>query len=165
MGATLNRGNSKQAVRTPPEFLAAVQRRFGRITFDLAATPKNAVCESYFTKRQDSLRRPWPVGLNWLNPPFDRIDPWVEKAALESQRRNVRIIILVPASIGSNWYRDHVEGKADVIPIGNPRLKFVGHRDGFPKDLMLLLYGFGRKTSVLPQWQWKKGFHAGVQAA
>jgi len=165
MGATLNRGRSRQAVRTPPEFLAAVEAKFGRLTFDLAATEKNAVCKRFFTKRQDALTRRWPVGLNWLNPPFDNIAPWVAKCAEESRRPGVQILVLVPASIGSNWYRDHVEGKAAVIPVGNPRLKFVGHPDGFPKDLMLICYGLGQKRSVLPQWQWKNEFHRGVKAA
>jgi len=156
MGAALHRGNSTQAVRTPQEFLVAVQRRFGNLTFDLAATPSNAVAAKFYTKRQNALRASlrWPVrGINWLNPPFDTIGPWVAKAYSESSLFGARTLVLLPCSPGTAWYRDFVEFKCAVFPIGNPRLVFVGHEHGFPKDLMLLAYGFGL-VGWQPQWAW-----------
>lgn len=37
-GASLNRYKSEQDVRTPRDFLDAIENRFGKIDFDLAAT-------------------------------------------------------------------------------------------------------------------------------
>ena len=41
-GAMLNRHRSNQVVATPPEFIAVVERRFGKITIDLAEPAENA---------------------------------------------------------------------------------------------------------------------------
>lgn len=101
-------------------------------------------------------------GYLWLNPPFCNAEPacepdcdkdrckkrgehnliaqpgiakWMEKCRDESQM-GAKIITLTLASIGANWYKDYVEGNANVW-ILRDRLKFVGHKDVYPKDLML----------------------------
>jgi phage N-6-adenine-methyltransferase len=153
-GASLNRHNSEQIVCTPPEFLDAVARRFGRPTWDLAATRENSVSgpDRCFTEADDGLAQKWPGGLCWLNPPFGGIEKWAAKCA-EERERGVKILLLVPASIGSCWFRDHIQGKALVVPLAG-RVKFVGHATGFPKDLMLCVYGFG-VTGFAEQWEWR----------
>lgn len=149
-------GRSKQDYQTQPELIAAVQERFGKIVCDLAATPHNTQCRSdYYTPEADSLKQPWardfPTGLLWLNPPFANIDPWAEKCAAESLERHGLIILLVPGSIGSNWFRKHVEGQAVVIGL-SPRLTFVGETTPYPKDCALCIYGFG--LYGFQTWRW-----------
>lgn len=152
-GASNNRHRSTQNVGTPPELLDAVRDRFGELTFDLAASHENAVCAKYFTEYDDALVQSWPTGLNWLNPPFGNIGAWVKKAYAESQLQpHCRVIMLVPASVSTNWYRDYVDGKAYCIPIR--RVKFVGHDQVFPKDMMLIVYGSGM-TGWGSQWDWR----------
>src|SRR5687768_11527499 len=110
-GASLNRGGSRQDFETPPEFMAAASARFGALTFDLAASAANAKAPCYYDELADSLKQPWPKrGLNWLNPPFAHIPPWARKCFRESCDGS-RILLLVPASVGSNWYRDNVHYK------------------------------------------------------
>ncbi len=46
-GASMNRGNSKQDYETPDDFIAAVVKRFGRLSVDLAATADNRKCDCY----------------------------------------------------------------------------------------------------------------------
>jgi hypothetical protein len=41
--------------------------------------------------------------------------------------------------VGSNWWRDNVDGKADVLFL-NGRITFVGHNAPYPKDCAILLY-------------------------
>lgn len=136
-------------------FLDAVEDRFGPIRFDLAALPENAVVPDFFTPSQDSLAQSWEAitGLAWLNPPFKRIAPWVRKAAMTDYSGGLIVALLVPASIGSNWFADHVHGKAQVLAL-RPRLTFVGHKHAFPKDLCLLLYGTHTPKSF-DLWKWK----------
>lgn len=146
-------GESEQVVGTPPEFLIAVEHRFGPIAFDLAATPQNAVARSFFTEERNSLVQNWSRihGNLWLNPPFENIDPWAEKCARE--RFAARwTLLLVPASIGANWWRDHVLNKGMVF--GIPRLTFVGHTQTYPKDLACIAYGFG--VSGNDWWDWRE---------
>lgn len=148
-------GNSRQDYGTPRDFLDAVERRYGMIGWDLAATTGNTVAPSFFSPEQDSLKQSWSlpprVSVAWLNPEFADIDPWAEKC--ESVRFLRRwTLLLVPASIGTGWYRDHVIGKAYVD--GIPRLTFVGETTPYPKDLLLAAYGYG--VSGHGYWDWRK---------
>ena len=77
---------------------------------------------------------PW----TWLNPPFANLRPWVAKAWEESQE-GAYVAMLVPAAVGSNWWRDFVHRKVPVLFL-NGRLTFVGEENCYPKDLCLLLY-------------------------
>lgn len=156
-GPTINRGGSKQDYATPPEFLMPVERRFGKITFDLAASPSNAVCGDYFTKEQDSLKQEWhklPGGILWLNPEFGDITTWAAKCAAESELGAPPILLLTPASIGANWFKNFVLPSAAVIPL-NGRIKFVGEKDYYPKDLMISCYWRGIAGFQTP-WTWNK---------
>lgn len=58
-GPSINRGGSTQTYETPPEFMNPLQRRFGKIAVDLAAEPKTAQAERYFTKEDDALQQHW----------------------------------------------------------------------------------------------------------
>lgn len=153
-GASNNRHRSKQDYATPLEFIEAFEKRFGPICFDLAAHAGNAQHAEYFTEEQDALAQDWfhvwarVRGWLWLNPPFNNIAPWARKCA-EAQ---APIALLVPASVGSNWWREHVDGKAQVFFL-SPRLSFDG-KNPFPKDCALCLYHY----CVAPGyecWRWK----------
>lgn len=149
-------GRSEQSVGTPRVFLDAVEQRFGTIDLDVAASPHNAVCSQYYALEhgQDGLRDEWVGNLNWCNPPFAKIGPWVEKALTEREFGHPSLLLL-PAGVGSNWFRDFVHEKADVYFL-NGRLTFVGHDTPYPKDLILLHY----QPAILfsPQyavWNWR----------
>ncbi len=148
-------GKSKQDYATPMPFIAAVERRFGPIVADLAASKENARCPVWYGTDTDSLSMAWgrehPDGNLWLNPPFGDLAPWVEKCAEEARRRLGLILLLVPASIGSNWFADFVHRRAYVLAL-RPRLTFVGQTDPFPRDLMLAVYGHG--CVGLDTWRW-----------
>lgn len=149
---------SEQAVGTPPDFLAAVRERFGPIICDLAATKKNRVCSRWvgpgseipdFLALEDlpyNARR----GIYWLNPPYEDLRSWAKQAAALARSRYV-IAFLVPASVGSHWFKDYVHFMHRVIFL-SPRLKFVGHKTGYPKDLMLVMFGH---PPGYEYWRWK----------
>jgi len=140
-------GRSVQEVGTPKEFLAAVQLRFGRIGLDLAANKDNAVCAVWFGPGhhlpgcEDSLSRNWSMycGLLWLNPPYADIGKWAKKCA-SYDGTGTKIAMLIPAAIGTNYFREYIHGKALVLAL-SPRLTFVGHNTVYPKDLILAVYG------------------------
>jgi phage N-6-adenine-methyltransferase len=160
-------GKSFQAYGTPDELLAAVRRLLEIAEFDadLAASAGNAVCPVYFTEQDDSLQLPWTVGpgWNWLNPPFGNLKVWVKKAYTEAQelKGGARTAMLVPAGVGSNWWRDWVHHKADVLFL-NGRLTFkgtppnpkTGKPDPYPKDCALLLYE-PNAAGDYDVWKWQ----------
>lgn len=174
-GAGYHRGGSKQDYITPWEFIDAVEKRFGKIGFDLAADEFNHRVRGYdektlgpppwFDVRNNSLKQDWsklPQAkeemLLWLNPPFDDIAPWAAKCQEESGK-GARIAFLVPASVGSNWFADHIYGFSTVCPL-RPRIVFEGHISGYPKDLMLCLYDDNRgtfgPTDGFEPWKWRE---------
>jgi phage N-6-adenine-methyltransferase len=155
-------GLSKQDVQTPPGFLAAVRSLLQISDFDLdvAADSTNAVVPFYYDEQTNGLDMPWVVdGWAWCNPPYSKIRPWVERAYEQSQQ-GAKIAVLVPAAVGSNWWRDWVHAKAHIHLL-NGRIRFVGHTAGYPKDLALLLYAQDRPPKYTiwtwPQWMQEQG--------
>lgn len=155
-------GTSEQTVCTPRAFLDAVERRFGSLTFDLAATRENSITGdgSFFGHgsllAEDALTVDWPrEKLLWCNPPYGLIkgNGFARKARIESEKGS-RIAMLIPAAVATNWYAEEVHGHAFVLPI-RPRLTFVGHTDPYPKDLMLCMFGPGARG--FEPWQWNRG--------
>ena len=155
-GAGFARGKSKQDYATPADFITAVEKRFGRPTWDLAADASNTKAPNWFDLEHDSLAQEWDklTGLLWLNPPFANIAPWAKKCA-ETLDKNcdTKILFLTPASVGSNWWRDYVHRKAFVFFL-NGRLCFDGVA-GFPKDCSLACYGFV-SSRFYEVWDWRK---------
>ena len=145
---------SKQVHGTPFPLIQEIEANHGvSLILDLAANEDNAKCENFIGERENSLTVDWAVALEasriyddsrrcaWLNPPFRGVDPWMEKCKTESAK-GCRIISLTLASMGTGWYRDHVEGNALSL-ILRRRVTFEGQKDAFPKELMITLWGFG----------------------
>lgn len=170
----------KQDYGTPSEFLKAVRYRFGGIDWDLAATPANAVATDFITPQQDSLKVPWPIYRSprfshvpvtcWLNPPFADIEPWARKCQAWVEDQMVtpgsKILFLVPASIGTNWWRHHVADRARVLAV-SPRLTFVGCDDPFPKDCALCVFerSWPWQPKIVEPWNWKEELAMWPEAA
>lgn len=152
-------GKSKQDYRTPRVFLDAVERKFGTITIDLASKREDRVVAAYISPMRDSLKVRWkvPTGVGWLNPPFDNIGLWSRKCCVESLDlldQNA-IVMLTPASIGSDWFDKYVWGRARVYALKG-RITFVGETAGYPKDLMISLYTrVPPKENRLEIWDWR----------
>ncbi len=147
------RGESRQDYGTPQSLIDAVKRDLyiKEFAYDLAASPSNAKALKYYTKDDDSLTQQWVGGPSewlWCNPPYSNIRPWVAKASTAG----VNVAMLLPASVGSNWWRDYVHNKAGVWFL-NGRVKFEGAPTHSPKDHAIILYG----PDVIPNyhvWSW-----------
>jgi phage N-6-adenine-methyltransferase len=153
-------GRSKQDYQTPPEFLEAVLRylHIADFTIDLAASAQNAVTARYYSQEENALalHHRWNVGPGWAwcNPPFGHIEPWVQRAAYEQRECGAQIAMLLPAGVGSNWFKRWGHEKARVIFL-NGRLTFVGETTCYPKDCLLLLYS-PYVTIGYEVWNWRR---------
>jgi phage N-6-adenine-methyltransferase len=151
---------SKQTYGTPDEFLYAVKRYLGIAEFahDFAADEQNSKALGFWGEDADSLSQPrWDGMLSygdwgWLNPPFTRIGPWAQKC-VETKRRGGQMAFLVPAAVGSNWFRDYVDGHARVLFL-NGRLTFAGETTCYPKDCILALYSHAMQPDY-EVWKWR----------
>jgi site-specific DNA-methyltransferase (adenine-specific) len=154
-------GRSKQDYGTPEALLNAIRKRFriGNFALDIAASADNAVCDDYLTEADNALSpvRGWqsvmdPQGWSWCNPPFANIENWVSKAVMES-KKGANIMMLIPSSVGANWWKEHVDGKAYVIHL-NGRLTFKGCTTPYPTDCSLLIYTPWRALGS-EVWDWR----------
>jgi DNA N-6-adenine-methyltransferase (Dam) len=181
-GPTINRRSSEQVVETPDEFIDAVALKFGQPEWDLAALPTNAKARFYITPKTNSFTVNWSClqsdgriselgskrladidnkPLLWLNPEFAHITPWARKCAEESDEWGARILMLVPGSIGANWYWDWVRDYADVYSVGRMVFKNCYNKKGelittpYPKDLILCHFYKGGGKRRMERWYWK----------
>ncbi len=131
---------------TPLWLVKAIERDFGlKFVFDLAADEDSCVLREsdsawdykYYSFQDNSLVQDWNnlSGDLWLNPPFANIKDWCAKC---STYVNGTICLLVPASLGSKWFRDYCMGRP--VYILDSRITFDGHTDPYPKDLMIVLF-------------------------
>lgn len=151
-------GRSKQDYETPDEFIYAVLQRYriGSFDIDLAASAANAKASVYYTAEDNALVQPWKVGTgwNWLNPEFTNIRPWVAYAYQQMVRYGAQTLMLVPASVGCNWFRDYVDHKSFCHYLNN-RITFVGAPNVYPKDCMLIEYSpYADIAARYDVWDW-----------
>lgn len=147
------RGQSIQTYGTPPELKDALEHRFGPLSFDLAASAENTLVPgAYFDERRNSLVQDWHRigGTLFLNPPFAQIMPWAKKCRTEAEL-GARILLLVPAAVGSVWFATHVHRHAFVLALVG-RITFVGETQPYPKDCVVAAYGWGVGFDT---WRWE----------
>jgi site-specific DNA-methyltransferase (adenine-specific) len=111
--------------------------REGPFDLDPAATPANAKCPKYFTKKEHGLKRKWK-GKVWLNPPYSEIDLWLQKARASAEQ-GALVVCLVPVWTDRPWWHEHVEGKAEVHFLTG-RVKFVGAKGTAPFASAVIIY-------------------------
>jgi phage N-6-adenine-methyltransferase len=100
---------------------------------DMAASDKNHLHPTtYFTRERSAFFENWskidgvvPFGGSWvfINPPYSKVEPWLEKAVVE-WRRGVSILMLLKCPNGESYWQENVEGKASEFCFIRGRLKF-----------------------------------------
>ncbi len=130
-------GNAKMAVHfssetdewpTPQDFFDRLNEEFG-FNLDVCATPENAKCPRYFTKRENGLLQKW-TGICWMNPPYGReIGQWVQKA-YTSALEGATVVCLLPARTDTAWWHDYcMKGEIRFV---RGRLKFGNASENAP---------------------------------
>ena len=161
-GARISSGSdSKQDYKTQVDLMAAITKRFGPITFDLAAHAANKQSPNYFAPCTgpegplpfddlaygiDAFDHPWHVlstnrfrregysGLLWLNCEFNDIAAWAARCRDEA-KLGANILLLTPASVGANWFSELIAPYADTYLL-KPRLSFIP-KQTYNKDCMI----------------------------
>ncbi len=174
---TATRGDEeKQAIATPWAFIHALEQRFGvPVDFDLAADPNTAKASAWFGEQRnqpfvDSLESDWstlvtianrdepgvtrfaPAKLAYLNPPFAHIKPWAHKV-VDCRWLTRWTVMLVPASYSTDWF---IELRGKVVQDAIPRIQFESASHLYPKDLSLIVAGFGMVGAGY--WDWRASY-------
>jgi phage N-6-adenine-methyltransferase len=165
---TTTRGDqAKQSIATPWAFIHALEQRFGTpVDFDLAASAENAKASRYWTQEDNALQRDWSClrssRLAFLNPPFANIKPWAlgptkprnPAAGMLACRWLQRwTVMLVPSSYSTDWF---LGLKGHVLIDSIPRVQFEGATHLYPKDLCLVVAGYG--VTGAGYWDWRVSY-------
>lgn len=83
--------------QTPWSFFNAVQSMSGvRFELDVCANAATAKCAAYYSWDElglDGLALPW-ARVNWCNPPYSDVSPWVAKAEAEAKIGNTTFMLI-----------------------------------------------------------------------
>lgn len=121
-------GNQSDYWETPQWLFDALNTEFG-FTLDGAATRENRKCSEYSNTTEST-----PVGRGWqqqrvfVNPPYSRINDFVDAALIRSYAATV--VMLLPVRTDSNWFRRFIESDRATIRFFRKRIAFVS--DGVP---------------------------------
>lgn len=128
--------------RTPTNLFRLLNYEEGPFTLDPAATRANALCPTYYTKRENGLLQPW-FGRVYCNPPYGvgDLNEWITKAVTETapsdkydpkEPRAECVWMLLPARTDRRIFHTHVSYFADEIRFLVGRLKFSDQKDSAP---------------------------------
>ncbi|MDE9537328.1 phage N-6-adenine-methyltransferase, partial [Xenorhabdus bovienii] len=130
--------------QTPLPLFAALDLEFG-FYLDAAADAQNTLCAHYLTERDNALECDWEsYGSIFCNPPYSKITPWVEKAAIECRKQCQSIVMLVPNDTSVGWFKLARESADEVRLITGGRIQFVPveqrKKNSNTKGSMLLIW-------------------------
>ena len=98
------------------------------LEFDLDVASSNSPfvevpAKRFLTIADDSLNQQW-VGKVWMNPPFSKVTPWIEKWLAHENG-----FCLVPLSSNGRWITTLWESKAALTYLPT-NMAFIGGQDG-----------------------------------
>ena len=122
---TENKSNTPLNIRdlwqTPKELYESLDKEF-LFWCDVAASDENHLSDSYYTEKDNALKADWLL-VNWCNPPYSDITPWVRKA-IEQHEKGLTTVMLVPADTSVKWFKLAYESCNEVRFISG-RISFI----------------------------------------
>ena len=103
-----------------------------KFTLDPCATDDNALCDKYYTMKDNGLEQNWGGEIVFMNPPYGReIGKWIEKAYKESIKSAV-VVCLIPSRTDTRYWHDYIFPYASDIKFIKGRLKFGNGKSPAP---------------------------------
>ena len=138
-----------QEYETPDKLYQILDNEF-HFKCDLAGSELNKKHNYYLSKDDDAFKHDW-YGINWLNPPFNKVGKWVRKAYEDSEKYKSTIVMLILVKSNTNWWRDYVM-KAKEVKFINQKIQFKNTEQGlrFPACIVIFQPHLGEtKFSVM----------------
>jgi len=133
---------------TPQDFFEKLNWRFGPFDLDPCANPANTKCANFFTEVEDGLTKDWEGFRLFVNPPYGRgIDKWIKKGYIESQKKNTRVVMLIPARPDTKYWHEYVM-KASEVYFVKGRLKFGDSQNSAPFPSAVVVFDGGNQQQV-----------------
>lgn len=124
---------------TPDRIFDKLDAEFGLFDFDVAATAANTKCARYYTQEDSGLDSPWG-SRNWCNPPYSKLNEFVQKARREQLKGNMTVMLL-PARTDRIVFHDYIYNKPNVeIRFVRGRITFVNAPGQAPFPSMIVIF-------------------------
>lgn len=141
---------------TPQWLVDLLAAEFGPFDLDPAATAENAKAPKFYTAAEDGLSLPWE-GRVFCNPPYGRTDAygrsigdWMAKARAEASGRASVVVCVVPARVGTRWWREATErSPRPLVRIWPGRIKWRENPAPFANAIIVFGRLSGRHGTVL----------------
>jgi site-specific DNA-methyltransferase (adenine-specific) len=153
--------SKNQEMGTPRDLFKLLTLKDGPFVLDAAASKVNALCEKFYTKKENGLVLPW-AGAVWNNPPYGRgIEKWTQKAIDETMPGGAceRVVMLLPSRTSRKFFQDHVWNFADEVRFLRGRLRFVGQKWDAPFPSIVVVFKrrdtTNRNAPRMWCWDWK----------
>ena len=89
---------------TPPALIQMLEAEFGIFDLDPCCREETAKAGRFYTEKDNGLIQPW-TGRVFLNPPYSKPAPWLEKARDEVAVKRAGIVVaLLPARTDTKWF-------------------------------------------------------------
>ena len=136
--------------RETPDWLFHQLNNLFKFQLDVAASPANAKCREYYTKKDDALSLIW-FPRNFMNPPFSMLPEFTQKAyqtALEGKL----VVGITPLDPTTEWWQRYVKSVAIVwsVPV---RVDFGGGGSSNPLPIAVVIWS---PLTVWPQSRWRQ---------
>ena len=118
-------GWSSDHWETPWGVVKELEAEFGVFDLDPCCTQATAKAPAFYTQEDDGLSKSW-FGRVFLNPPYSKPAPWLEKAWSTTRSGSaVLVVALLPVRTDTRWFHSFVKDRAEVRFIKG-RVKFIG---------------------------------------
>lgn len=124
-----------QEVKTPQYILNALKQEFDLSSFDPCPCPR--------PRGFNGLSADWahlsaPQGAVYLNPPYDDIPAWLQKAHHEIQK-GLTVVALLPARTHTKWFHEMVINKCEIRFVQG-KVHFDNYEQGCPWGSMICVF-------------------------
>lgn len=110
---------------TPWPIVRHLEMEFGAFDLDPCCVVDTAKAPKFYTQADDGLTQPW-FGRVFLNPPYSKPAPWLEKAIAETSTGGADLVVaLLPVSSDTRWFHSLVKDRAEIRFIRG-RVRFFG---------------------------------------
>lgn len=113
--------NIKDLWQTPRELFDRLNKEFNFDT-DVAASDLNHLCANYFTEENSGLLAEWG-SVNFINPPFSNITPWVQWSKVQHELGKTNVMVL-PSDTSVKWFKEAFDSCNEVRFISG-RISFI----------------------------------------
>ena len=102
------------------------------------------------THEYDGLTKTWDYN-TFINPPYDNIGAWVDKAVVESQANpDCYYVLLLPSRTDREWFRTILD-KYTILCFVSKRLKFSNSKNNAPFPSIIAVLGRSNRAITRKQ--------------